>query len=128
MDTGDVVGRLKGRGLQSRIGARQQRGDAKQKERTRLAERDKQKPWRRWYKTAEWQDLRLEVLTRDGYVCQQTGVALVGVHPAPNSPVVDHKKAHRGDHDLFWDSSNLQAVSKEWHDKVKQRQEWFGLD
>lgn len=56
-------------------------------------------------------------------MCQQTGVALVGRHPKPNSPVVDHITPHRGDPELFWDEANLQAVAKGWHDSEKQRQE-----
>lgn len=82
--------------------------------------RDQTKSWRSWYKTARWQKLRRSVLERDGYTCQATGVLLVGKYPAPNSPVVDHKRPHRGDPELFWDEGNLQAVSKEYHDRVKQ--------
>lgn len=79
--------------------------------------------WRQWYKSARWQRLRLEVLTRDLYTCQQTGVILSGRANAPDSPVVDHKVRHNGDPALFWDINNLQAVSKAWHDSEKQRQE-----
>lgn len=78
---------------------------------------------RRWYKSARWQALRLEVLTRDLYTCRQTGALLTGKHPEPNSPVVDHKIPHRGDERLFWDINNLQAVSKEYHDGEKRSQE-----
>ena len=85
--------------------------------------RDKAQPWRAWYKTARWQRVRAKILKRDGYLCQATGVALVGKYPAGNSPVVDHKIPHRGDEDLFWDEGNLQAVCKQWHDSEKQRQE-----
>jgi len=90
-------------------------------ERFRL--RDAVHEWRRWYKTARWKRLRLEVLDRDLWTCQATGVALTGKYPAPNSPVVDHKKPHRGDPALFWDPKNLHAVAKAWHDSEKQRQE-----
>lgn len=89
--------------------------------------RDEEQPWRAWYRTAPWQKLRLYVLERDLYTCQATGVLLTGRHPAPNSPVVDHKRPHRGDPALFWDPANLQAVSKEYHDGEKQRQERAGL-
>lgn len=88
-----------------------------------LRARDRNEEWRKWYKTARWQKLRLFVLQRDGYRCQQTGVLLTGKYPAPDSPTVDHKQAHGGNPDLFWDPNNLQAVSKEWHDRVKQAQE-----
>jgi len=79
--------------------------------------------WRQWYKSARWQRLRLEVLIRDLYTCQQTGVILAGKANSPDSPVVDHKVPHRGDPALFWDINNLQAVSKAWHDSEKQRLE-----
>ncbi len=80
-------------------------------------------PWRRWYKTARWQALRLRVMQRDLYTCQVTGVLLIGKHPAPDSPVVDHRQPHRGDETLFWDEANLMTVSKEWHDGAKQKLE-----
>lgn len=78
---------------------------------------------RGWYKSARWQALREQVLVRDLYTCQRTGVMLVGKAPAPNSPVVHHIIPHRGDGHLFWDINNLQAVSKAWHDSDAQRNE-----
>ncbi|MET3924590.1 HNH endonuclease [Devosia sp. 2618] len=78
---------------------------------------------RGWYKSARWQALRQEVLARDLYTCQQTGVILLGSTNTPDSPVVDHIKQHHGDPELFWDVNNLQAVTKAWHDSEKQRQE-----
>ena len=80
-------------------------------------------PWRAWYKTARWQRLRLEILIRDGYACAKTGVLCVGEYPSPNSAVADHIKPHRGDPNLFWDASNIQTVSKAYHDGQKQRDE-----
>ncbi len=56
-------------------------------------------------------------------VCQETGVFLIGRHPASNSPVADHIKPHRGDPELFWNPLNLHAVSKTYHDSAKQRLE-----
>jgi 5-methylcytosine-specific restriction endonuclease McrA len=82
--------------------------------------------YRQWYKSARWQRLRAEVLTRDLYTCQQTGVLLSGKHPAPNSPVVDHIRPHRGRLELFWDPNNCQSVAKSWHDEVKQKMERSG--
>lgn len=40
--------------------------------------------------------------------------------------VVDHKIPHRGDLKLFWDSRNLQTMTKPCHDKFKQSQEKGG--
>lgn len=86
----------------------------------RLAERESSVEFRKWYKTERWQSLRQRVLLRDMFICQKTGVMLIGAHPAPNSPVVDHIRPHRGNPDLFWDENNLQSVSKKWHDSIKQ--------
>lgn len=115
------MGKLAGRGLPSRLGSepsRLRKDTGSEAERSRA--RDASQAWRAWYKTARWQKLRLKILERDGYTCQQTGELLVGRHPAPNSPVVDHIKAHRGDAERFWSEKNLQTVSKAWHDSVKQ--------
>lgn len=81
---------------------------------------------RSWYKSARWQALRQAVLVRDLYTCQHTGVMLTGKAPAPNSPVVHHKRPHKGDEQLFWDINNLEAVSKEWHDSEAQVRERRG--
>lgn len=120
------MGRLKGRGLGTRL----------QTAKPRLAPASVSDPKSRTaggrrsegpINTARWQKLRLKILDRDGWTCQRTGVMLVGGRNAPNSAVVDHIKPHRGDLDLFWDPDNLQAVSKEYHDKTKQGLEKRGL-
>ncbi len=85
--------------------------------------RIKTQPGAHLYKDPRWKELRLRVLRRDGWRCRQTGVLLTGKYPAPDSPVVDHIVPHLGDEALFWDMANLQAVSKEWHDGAKQRQD-----
>lgn len=104
-------------GLAHRVGA------APKDETARSRLRDASDGWRAWYKTARWQKLRERILVRDLYTCQRTGVLLIGKHPAPDSPVVDHIKPHRGDEALFWDESNLHAVSKAYHDREKQMAE-----
>jgi len=40
--------------------------------------------------------------------------------------VVDHIVPHKGDHKLFWDPSNHQALCKQCHDGHKQRLEKTG--
>jgi 5-methylcytosine-specific restriction protein A len=84
-------------------------------------------PWRRWYKTSRWQQVRQRILLRDLFTCRKTGVLLTGKHPAPNSPVIHHDKEHRGDETLFWDETNLMAVSKAWHDSEAQKAEQASL-
>jgi len=122
------MGKLAGRGLPPRLASAPPRlgRAAPQTETQRTQQRDETQPWRAWYKTARWQKMRLKVLKRDDYICQQTGARLIGKHPAPNSPVADHKTPHRGDPDLFWSEDNLQTVSKEYHDRIKQSQERRG--
>lgn len=90
-------------------------------ERTRR--RDQEDAGRKLYNTRAWKALRLEVLKRDSYTCQKTGVICLGLHPAPNSPVADHIVPHHGDPELFWNINNLQTVSKAYHDSQKQREE-----
>lgn len=92
-------------------------------EKARLRERDQNTHYKAWYKKQRWRNLRLEVLLRDAYTCQHTGIICMGTYPAPNSAVVDHKIPHRGDEQLFWDINNLQTVSKAYHDSEKQKQE-----
>lgn len=101
---------------------RRMTGDEKERHR----QRDADQKHRRWYKTAKWQKLRQKILVRDSYTCQRTGVLCIGQHPADNSPVVDHIEPHRGNLELFWDESNLQCVSKAFHDSEKQREEKRG--
>lgn len=90
-------------------------------ERERDAQRRALKPWRKWYSTKRWAELRRAKLTEVAWRCEQTGILVAARHPAPDSPVLDHKIPHRGDPVLFWDPQNLQIVSKEWHDSVKQK-------
>lgn len=84
-------------------------------------------PWKAWYKTARWRRLREQVLIRDAYTCQRTGQVLAGKHPAPDSPVVNHKRPHRGDERLFWSIDNLETVSKAVHDSTIQAEEQASL-
>lgn len=92
-------------------------------EQARLRERDQKVEWRKWYKTERWEKLRRAVFLRDHYRCQRTGELCVGKHPAPNSPVANHKVRHKGDPDLFWDINNIETVSKAVHDSLIQSEE-----
>ena len=79
------------------------------------------RPWKAWYDTRRWKDLRQEVLIRDAYTCQACRRVLGGKSPAPDSPVVDHVRPHRGDERLFWSKANLQTLCKSpCHDQHKQ--------
>jgi 5-methylcytosine-specific restriction endonuclease McrA len=98
-------------------------GHAPGDEKARLRERERNTPNRKWYHSQRWKDLRVAVLKRDQWTCQQTGTICTGAHPAANSPVVDHIKPHHWDERLFWDINNLQTVTKAYHDSEKQKQE-----
>jgi 5-methylcytosine-specific restriction protein A len=87
----------------------------------------REKPWRKWYNTKRWLDMRQARLKLSKWRCEQTGALLIGRVHEPNSPVLDHIIPHRGDPDLFWDVDNVQIVAKAWHDKEKQKQELAGL-
>jgi 5-methylcytosine-specific restriction endonuclease McrA len=86
-------------------------------------QRDGAAPWRAWYRSQRWFDLRLEILVRDCWICQRTGLICAGRYPAPDSAVVDHIERHNGDPVLFWSPSNLQTLSKVFHDSTKQAEE-----
>lgn len=83
-------------------------------------------PWRPWYATSRWRQLRLEIFERDLFTCQMPGCGtLVSLDVASPLPLAtcDHRIPHHGDEALFWDRANLQTLCKPCHDKVKQRLE-----
>lgn len=92
--------------------------DADPRERDRARD---DRHWRRWYKTARWQRLRMSVLLRDQFTCQWPGCARMEVDTS--QLVADHREPHRGDEELFWDEGNLQCLCKPCHDSAKQREE-----
>ena len=81
-------------------------------------------PWKRWYKTARWQALRLKVFLRDLFTCKRCG----RIEGNTSLLVCDHIKPHRGDERLFWDEANLQTLCKPCHDKLKQAEEQATLN
>ncbi|MBR0855653.1 HNH endonuclease [Bradyrhizobium liaoningense] len=81
--------------------------------------------WKRWYKTARWQALRLTIFQRDLFTCQRPECGHLESSTA--LLVCDHKVPHRGDERLFWDENNLQTLCKACHDKIKQRDEQSSL-
>lgn len=84
--------------------------------------------YRTLYKGKRWAALRASILVRDLYTCQRPGcgVLLIGKHPAPNSPVVNHRTPHKGDLRLFFDPANLEAVCKGCHDGDVKAEEISG--
>tara|TARA_B100000446_G_scaffold127191_1_gene119175 strand:- start:654 stop:1064 length:411 start_codon:yes stop_codon:yes gene_type:complete len=87
---------------------------------------DTENTGRGWYNTARWRRRRQEVLGAAGWMCQGCNVPhqLNEIRHDRWSAVVDHIEPHRGDEQLFWDRSNLQAVCKEFHDGEKKKREY----
>ncbi|MEM9964997.1 MAG: HNH endonuclease [Asticcacaulis sp.] len=85
-------------------------------------------PWRAWYSTARWRNLKAEAHVRDCYTCRRCGRVCGGKHPAADSPVADHIEPHRGDEAKFYDLDNIQTLCK-WpcHDRDKQAEEQGSL-
>jgi 5-methylcytosine-specific restriction protein A len=77
-------------------------------------------PWRKWYCLKAWEVLRQEVFARDQFVCQ-CGCDKLIVNPRER--IADHKDAHRGDWNMFFDPDNVQTLWKPHHDGWKQRLE-----
>lgn len=70
--------------------------------------RNQNEPWRRWYHTAHWKNLRTLVLARDP-ICKECN--------RNPSTVADHIKPHKGVWSLFVDMNNLAGKCKPCHDK-----------
>lgn len=74
------------------------------------------------YNTKRWYRLRYAQLSAHPLcsMCAKLG----RVTPAT---VVDHKKPHRGDEELFFDPDNLDSLCKPCHDGAKQQLEKSGV-
>jgi 5-methylcytosine-specific restriction protein A len=70
-----------------------------------------------------WQKARLTYLANHPLCCQCERRGLVVA-----STVVDHVTPHHGDQQLFWDSSNWQALCSTCHDSWKKALEQGGPD
>ena len=114
------MGRLKGRGLASRLGKPQSRLRVGfEDDVARDADRRSRQMWRAWYASSEWRRLSWSVRLAAAFTC-----ALCGrVEGRSGQTVADHVQPHRGDRAKFFDPANLQCLCKACHDAVKQRQD-----
>jgi 5-methylcytosine-specific restriction enzyme A len=78
----------------------------------RSKRRDTSEPWRPWYRTKRWYQLRWQVLVRDLFTCQHCKT----IHHDTSLLVAHHKQRHCGNAELFWSSANLACVCKACHD------------
>lgn len=88
-------------------------------EQTREQRRYADKPWRKWYGLKRWKDMRWAVLVEACFTCSRCG----RLERDTSRLVADHKIAHRGREELFWDKNNLACMCADCHDTVKQREE-----
>lgn len=82
--------------------------------------------YRKLYQTAQWRRLREVALVRDMFRCQRCKCFVKRGRSHPQSAVVHHIKAHKGDNDLFFDIDNLQVVCWTCHSGVIQSEEARG--
>ncbi|WP_119270869.1 HNH endonuclease signature motif containing protein [Taklimakanibacter deserti] len=90
-------------------------------EQQRSRYRDATEPWRKWYKTKRWAELRLQVFVRDLFTCKRKECGRIEGNTS--LLVAHHKRPHRGDETLFWDPENITTVCKDCHDGPIQAQE-----
>ena len=67
------------------------------------------------YQIKQWRALRRQVLVRDKVRCNHCGETLTNGCSDPRSAVVHHKMLHKGNLDLFYDPSILEAVCWRCH-------------
>ncbi len=76
--------------------------------------------WRALYQTPQWKALRRAQLAAHPF-CSRHPARLV------QATVVNHRRPHKGDRDLFFDPSNLESVCKDCHDGPIQKDENRGM-
>jgi 5-methylcytosine-specific restriction protein A len=89
---------------------------SKPHQRTPEAER-----YRRLYRTAAWQRLRLAQL-RSQPLCERC----IASDVVEVATTVHHRVAHKGDETLFWDLNNLESVCDPCHNGPIQSEERLG--
>lgn len=76
----------------------------------------------RFYKTPEWEAMRLAVIRRHNWVCSQCGVLALGARKAgAPSPHVDHIVSRRERPDLAMDPANLTMLCGPCHSRKTRR-------
>jgi len=85
------------------------------------AERAVGRPWRKWYLTPAWRQIRARQLARQPWCvrCWAQGKQV-------RASVTDHVVPHRGDAAAFWDTGNLQSLCMSCHSADKQQREALG--
>lgn len=77
-----------------------------------------------WYRTPLWRQLRASQIKRQPW-CERHLREKRGLVKAT---IAHHKRAHRGNWELFIDPTNLESVCDDCHGGAIQREEARGLD
>ena len=75
-----------------------------------------------FYSRPDWMKLRLAVLRRDDWVCNECGVRCLGKKKGSPSPAVDHKKPRKEFPELAMDMGNLQTLCVSCHSRKTIRE------
>lgn len=75
------------------------------------------RPWRKWYGTARWQQVRRWQLAQEP-LCRMC----LEIDVVTEANTVDHIEPHRGDEEKFW-SGPFQSLCPSCHSRHKQREE-----
>lgn len=94
--------------------------DVRQRNRERDTRRQKENPWRAWYKTARWRAIRAAQLASHPlcWLCLKRGLRTVAA-------ICNHAERHNGDPEKFWNGP-FNSMCKNCHDSDQQRVERGG--
>jgi len=70
-----------------------------------------------FYQSARWVALRLKIMRRYQWTCQNCGAKCMGKKRNGVTPVVDHKQNRQDFPELQWDESNLELLCHPCHSK-----------
>ena len=70
-----------------------------------------------FYTSKRWRDIRIKVIRRDKYKCQQCGVLCLGKAKGKPSPEVDHIQERKTHPQLAYNMGNLQVLCRSCHSK-----------
>lgn len=79
--------------------------------------RSNDEPYRKLYKTARWQKLRMSILVRDLFTCQMCGK----LETNTSRLVCDHVEPHNGDPAAFWAGPFQTLCADPCHNTHKQK-------
>lgn len=100
-------------------------GQQTKRENTRLYDqmRDREQPWRAWYKSTRWRKASLAFIRANPLCADCDREGRFYLVTKSNPMVTDHIVPHKGNYELFWDVTNWQPLCKRHHDLKTRRGE-----